>query len=794
MATALKAGDLAIIGFNFDNPDELSFVLLTDITAGTEIKFTDNGVRNDGSFRTGEGIYTWTAQQNYSAGSVVTLSDLGNIAFSSRGDQIVIYQGSESNPAFLFALNSQGNGFQSDATSKSTSALPPGLVEGETAIALNEIDNAIYVGQTTGTQTELLAAISDQANWTGSNSDRQTLASDSFTVSAAGGGSAAGGSSVVFINEIHYDNASSDVNEGIEIAATAGTDLSGWTIELYNGNDGGIYDTINLDGIITDQQAGFGTKFFAKSGMQNGAPDGLSLVDPSGNVLQFLSYEGTLTATGGSAAGMTSTDIGVSESGSTAVGDSLQLTGSGTSYEDFVWTAASPNTYNLINTDQTFGTTGGGTGGGSGDGTGGGTGGSSNSIHLTFGNPSGAIADPSISDNYLLVRDQYAMSYNDTTRIANWVGWQLNESWLGDTPRQDDFRADLDLPAGFFQVSATDYSGSGFDRGHITPSADRTASVTDNSNTFYMTNMMPQAPSNNRGVWASFENHLRTLLPSQDLYIYAGGRGAGGDGSNGFATTIGPGITVPSHTWKTVLVVDAGETPGQVSEDDYTITIDIPNSQSVAGTSWQDWVIDVDTLEISTGYDFFAELPDTLEVTLESSSGSGGSNGGGTSSDGAIFINEIHYDNTSSDINEGIEIAGTAGVNLEGWSLELYNGNGGSVYKTDSLTGTIPNQDDGFGTLFFPIAGIQNGAPDGMALVDDSNQVIQFLSYEGVLTATGGSANGLTSENIGVSESNSTPVGYSLQLSGTGNSYGDFTWTSATASTFEDVNTNQDFI
>ena len=784
MTTALNAGDLAITGFNFDNPDELSFVLLSDLTPGTEIKFTDNGVRNDGSFRTGEGIYTWTAQQDYSAGSVVTLSDLGNIAFSSRGDQIVVYQGSESNPAFIFALNSQGNGFQTNATSKSTSALPPGLVEGETALALNEIDNARYVGQTTGTKTELLAAISNQANWTGSNTNRQTLASDPFTVSAEGGGS------VVFINEIHYDNANSDVNEGIEIAATAGTDLSGWTIELYNGNGGEIYDTINLDGIISEQQSGFGTKFFAKSGMQNGAPDGLSLVEPSGNVLQFLSYEGTLTATGGSAAGMTSTDIGISESGSTAVGDSLQLTGSGTSYEDFIWTAASPNTYNLINTDQTFGTTGGGTGGNSG----GDPGGSSSSVHLTFGNPSGAITDPSISENYLLVRDQYAMSYNNTTRMANWVGWQLNESWLGDTPRQDDFRADPDLPASFFQVDASDYSGSGFDRGHITPSADRTASVTDNSNTFYMTNMMPQAPANNRGVWASFENHIRTLLTGHDVYLYAGGYGVGGDGSNGFATSIGPGITVTAQTWKTVLVVDAGETPEQVGTDDYIISIDIPNSQSVSGTSWQDYMVSVDELEVATGFDFFAELSDTLEVILESSSGSGGSNGGGTSSDGNIFINEIHYDNTSSDTNEGIEIAGSAGVNLDGWSLELYNGNGGSVYKTESLSGTIPNQDNDFGTLFFPIAGIQNGAPDGMALVDDNSQVVQFLSYEGVLTASGGSANGLTSENIGVSESNSTPIGDSLQLSGTGNSYGDFTWASATASTFEDVNTNQDFI
>ncbi|NET02375.1 MAG: lamin tail domain-containing protein, partial [Sphaerospermopsis sp. SIO1G1] len=120
------------------------------------------------------------------------------------------------------------------------------------------------------------------------------------------------------MNEIHYDNSSTDTNEGIEIAGTAGTDLTGWTIELYNGNGGTVYSTINLSGTLADQQGGFGTKFFAKSGIQNGSPDGLALVDNNGDVVQFLSYEGTLTAVGGAADGLTSTDIGVSENSSTS--------------------------------------------------------------------------------------------------------------------------------------------------------------------------------------------------------------------------------------------------------------------------------------------------------------------------------------------------------------------------------------------------------------------------------------------------------------------------------------------
>ncbi len=103
----------------------------------------------------------------------------------------------------------------------------------------------------------------------------------------------------------------------------------------------------------------------------------------------------------------------------------------------------------------------------------------------------------------------------------------------------------------------------------------------------------------------------------------------------------------------------------------------------------------------------------------------------------AIFINEFHYDNAGTDANEFIEIAGVAGTDLTDWSIVLYNGNNGGVYDTQNLTGTIPDQTDGFGTVAidFPVNGIQNGSPDGIALVDNTGKVIQFLSYEGVLTA-----------------------------------------------------------
>jgi len=421
------------------------------------------------------------------------------------------------------------------------------------------------------------------------------------------------------------------------------------------------------------------------------------------------------------------------------------------------------------------------------------------SVHLTFGNPSGAVTNSNVRNNYLLVRDQYAMSYNDNTRIANWVGWQLNDSWRGSAPRQNDFRPDNQLPASFSPVSQNDYRGSGFDRGHITPSADRTATVADNSSTFFMSNMMPQAPNNNRGVWGDFEQFLRSEMDGKDIYIYAGGRGQGGTGSNGFDTFIGPNndILVPSSTWKTALIVDAGESPSQVGLDDTIISIDIPNSQSVSGTDWEDWVVSVNDIEFATGYDFFSALPNSIEASLEAEVNTtvGGSGGGsGFGSDTNIFINEIHYDNSGSDTGEGIEIAGPASTNLNGWSLEFYNGNGGGLYRTVNLSGTLSNQDSGFGTDFFGVSGIQNGAPDGVALIDNNDNVVQFLSYEGTLTAANGTAAGLTSTNIGVSETSSTPVGHSLQLVGTGDSYNDFTWANASFNSYDSVNSGQNFV
>ena len=162
-------------------------------------------------------------------------------------------------------------------------------------------------------------------------------------------------SATVFINELHYDNASGDVGEFVEIAGPAGTDLSGWSVVLYNGSSSSLapYGTISLSGTVDDENGGCGALAFAYAGIQNGGPDGLALVDASNTLIQFLSYEGSFTGASGVAGGVTSTDMGVAETSSTPIGDSLQLTGGpGSTYQEFTWSGPSAESPGSLNSGQ----------------------------------------------------------------------------------------------------------------------------------------------------------------------------------------------------------------------------------------------------------------------------------------------------------------------------------------------------------------------------------------------------------------------------------------------------------
>ena len=140
-----------------------------------------------------------------------------------------------------------------------------------------------------------------------------------------------------------------------------------------------------------------------------------------------------------------------------------------------------------------------------------------------MGMPDSSTTSTSNPNRYLSVKSQYVISYNGSRKTPNWTAWQLNKSWMGSTSRQDTFRPDNTLPTSIPQASLADYSGSGYDRGHMCPSADRPLNTTDNSNTFYLTNMLPQAPNNNQGPWEQLQSYSRTLVSSgKELFIMSG--------------------------------------------------------------------------------------------------------------------------------------------------------------------------------------------------------------------------------------------------------------------------------
>lgn len=262
-------------------------------------------------------------------------------------------------------------------------------------------------------------------------------------------------------------------------------------------------------------------------------------------------------------------------------------------------------------------------------GSGGGTGGNTTSdvppasgddSNLLFGNPSNATADVVNMDNYLIDQKYYIESYSNSRGIPNWTAWHLDINSMGSTARQNDFRAFTGLPSGFYYVQNTSYSGSGFDRGHNCPSADRTSSVAANSSTFYMTNMIPQAPQNNQQTWGNLENYIRDFvkLKGDEVYIIMGSYGKGGTGSNGtFETIDNDHITIPSHVWKVAIILPKGNNDlSRVDANTIIIAVDTPNINTTS-SDWTQYITTVDAIEQATGYDLLSALPTALQTTLQ---------------------------------------------------------------------------------------------------------------------------------------------------------------------------------
>ncbi len=226
-------------------------------------------------------------------------------------------------------------------------------------------------------------------------------------------------------------------------------------------------------------------------------------------------------------------------------------------------------------------------------------------VHLRWGNPSGAKADGSDRNNYLMEKPYFALSYNNANGTPNWVSWRVVKEDLGGAPRFP-FLPDSDLPPGFKKVTTKDYEGSGFDRGHMCDHADRGSDEEASKATFVMTNIVPQSSANNEKGWAKFESYCRTLVKDRgkELYIVAGPHGTGGS-SRGYSLPVihskDGDIVVPAVTWKVVLAIEAG---GAVDRNTRLLAVVMPNDETV-DDDWTRYRRSVRDVEKLTGYTFF---------------------------------------------------------------------------------------------------------------------------------------------------------------------------------------------
>ena len=234
-----------------------------------------------------------------------------------------------------------------------------------------------------------------------------------------------------------------------------------------------------------------------------------------------------------------------------------------------------------------------------------------------LGNPDGAVTDAASRTKYLIQRAQYHLSYNDNTHQANWVSWSYSTADDGSQPRTDAWAVEELLPSGYLRIGTSTFGtsfGISWDRGHMTPSADRTLNFNDNAATFRMSNIIPQADANNQGLWAQFETYCRGLATGGNEVLIISGP------SEFTGNRIPNSMSVPGSVWKIAVVVPnaTSTTPAnqRITTSSRVIAILTPNVSSGLGT-WQSYITSVEQIEEITGFNFFTAIDPSTAIYLK---------------------------------------------------------------------------------------------------------------------------------------------------------------------------------
>ena len=619
----------------------------------------------------------------------------------------------------------------------------------------------------------------------------------------------------LWINEIHYDNEGADTGEGIELAGEANLNLDFFRIYPYSGWGHvylpGYYDPLErtaqwdftepvlIEG-ATSTEGGLdgdslGTLWVAIPGLRN-ACNGLFLEDPDGHLIQFLSYGGcTFNGIDGPAIvrkvdayGMLTVDtlrtdyIGVYEWEGVPRKYTLQLTGQGLAYTDFTWSFPIPATPGRINTGQVLGQP-------------------PDTSSTRFSGFSSHTPTP---------------PYPHTELYPGLAGQDLTGALRADfTPdRILSYEAARDTLFARIHREAGDslrcvYTGRAL---WLDPAQDPTAYAWNHPLRFSTEHTWPQS----KGAFEGTPGHsdLHHLYPAAQEANTARSNYPFADiPDTETSTWFGPHSTqtsIPSthiaffsEQLKNASFEPREDHKGDVARSLFYFAVIY---EEYADLAWFEGQVQallawhaadpVSPAEVARSGLIVTyqgnENPFVLDPTLAARAFSDSVGAPPGDRPATLWINELHYDNLGADTGEGVELAGSAGGSLSGYRLYFYRDDG-TVYAQQALRGMLPYQSSGFGLRWFAHPGIQNGPGDGLALVDPDGSVVQFLSYEGEITAIEGPAEGLLSTNLAVIETPHTPPGYSLGLAGEGEAYEHFRWSTPALASPGALNPGQTF-
>ncbi len=297
-------------------------------------------------------------------------------------------------------------------------------------------------------------------------------------------------------------------------------------------------------------------------------------------------------------------------------------------------------------------------------------------LQKQLGNPSNATTNVGNHAHLLIQRAVEALDYSDNLNQPAWASWDLTAADIGSATRSTIFFTDTNLPAGYTRITTADYVGVGaigFNRGHLCPSADRTASRADNDAVFFMSNIMPQSAANNQSPWGNFETFCRAQLSTNELLIICG--------PSGFGTNLLPlgKVFIPSNTWKIVVAVPlgAGTALSRLNSTNRVMAISIPNATNALSSAWQTYLTSPRQIELDTGLIFFSALAGNLADEYRARI------------DGALAIGITNLSPVSGSVGSSVVIKGT---NFSGTLAVRFNGTNAAftLNSSNQITASVP--------------------------------------------------------------------------------------------------------